>query len=165
MRLTVLLLFVLVGLCQSWRLSFRPAAAAAAVAARRSIFTVVLASSVAACTLGGVVVETAQAQSEDALVSSNKLFESSCAFCHSGGGNVLPFASDKTLFSSALAANGLGNDAKAIASLITNGKGAMPAFGPFISPKGNPMPARLTPAQIDQVAEFVVKRAAENWSK
>ena len=98
----------------------------------------------------------------DLNANGAKLFESSCNFCHAGGGNVLPFAGSKTLDKTALEANGYKSKDDLI-TLITQGKGAMPAFGPFISPKGNPMPARLQPEQIADVADFVLYKAENGW--
>ena len=50
-----------------------------------------------------------------------------------------------------MVANGK-DTAEAIAYQVTNGNGAMPAFG-----------GRLTPDQIDNVAAYVIAQAEKGW--
>ncbi|MEO0350499.1 MAG: c-type cytochrome [Cyanobacteria bacterium P01_A01_bin.15] len=78
-----------------------------------------------------------------------QVFSANCAACHIGGGNVINAA--KTLKQDALVANGK-DTTEAIAYQVTNGNGAMPAFG-----------GRLTPEQIDNVAAYVLAQAEKGW--
>ena len=80
-----------------------------------------------------------------------KLFSANCTACHIGGGNVV--VSAKTLKSAALEQYGM-NSIAAITTQVTKGKGAMPAF------KG-----RLKPAQIEDVATYVLEQSAKDWKK
>jgi cytochrome c6 len=84
------------------------------------------------------------------LATGAKVFSANCAACHAGGNNVV--AAPKTLKADALKANGF-NSAADIVAQVTNGKGAMPSF------KG-----RLTPEQIEAVAEYVLDKSANGWS-
>jgi len=79
-----------------------------------------------------------------------KIFSTNCAACHRGGGNVV--LTNKTLKQDALEKYGM-NSLVAIVSQVTNGKNAMPAF------KG-----RLNPAQIEDVANYVLEQAKKGWS-
>jgi cytochrome c6 len=90
------------------------------------------------------------------------LFNKNCAFCHVGGGNLLPFSQDKTLFKEALFKNGFKSKVD-IANLIIKGKGAMPAFGEFTSPKGNLMPARLNSEDVEVVTNYVFEQSETGW--
>ncbi|MEA5463070.1 cytochrome c6 PetJ [Leptothoe sp. PORK10 BA2] len=78
-----------------------------------------------------------------------QVFASTCAACHIGGGNVVNSA--KTLKQADLSANGK-DTAAAIVTQVTNGNGAMPAFG-----------NRLTAEQIDNVAAYVLAKADQGW--
>jgi Cytochrome c, mono- and diheme variants len=80
-----------------------------------------------------------------------KLFSANCAACHIGGGNVV--MGMKTLKKEALEKYGM-NSIAAITTQVTNGKNAMPAF------KG-----RLKPAQIEDVATYVLEQSAKDWKK
>jgi cytochrome c6 len=64
-----------------------------------------------------------------------RVFSQSCAACHDGGGNIIPFSGDKTLKRDALAKYGYA-DTASIQQLVLKGKGAMPPYGEFVSPKG-----------------------------
>lgn len=77
------------------------------------------------------------------------LFTVQCAGCHPNGGNIV--RRGKTLKSRALRRNGVDSVA-AIASLITNGKGLMSAYGD-----------RLTSEEIDLLATYVWEKAQNNW--
>lgn len=96
----------------------------------------------------------------DLNANGAKLFESSCNFCHAGGGNLIPFSGSKTLDKAGLEANGYKTKADLI-SVINNGQGAMPAFGPL--PKGNLTPGRFTVEQVSDVADFVLYKAENGW--
>ena len=52
---------------------------------------------------------------------------------------------------------------EAMEALIAKGKGQMPAYGSFISPKGNVMPAKYSPAEIKDITDYVLSQAATNW--
>ncbi len=78
-----------------------------------------------------------------------QVFSANCAACHIGGGNVVNSA--KTLKKDDLVAYGK-DTAEAIVYQVTNGNGAMPAFG-----------GRLTPEQIENVAAYVLSQADQGW--
>lgn len=78
-----------------------------------------------------------------------QVFSANCAACHIGGGNAVNPA--KTLKQADLSANGK-DTAAAIVTQVTNGNGAMPAFG-----------GRLTAEQIDNVAAYVLAQADQGW--
>ncbi|BAZ44371.1 cytochrome c class I [Chondrocystis sp. NIES-4102] len=78
-----------------------------------------------------------------------KIFSANCAACHAGGNNVVNAA--KTLKQEALEKYEM-NSIEAITTQVTNGKNAMPAF------KG-----RLTDAQIEDVATYVLSQAEKGW--
>ncbi|MCC5636913.1 c-type cytochrome [Nostoc sp. CHAB 5844] len=78
-----------------------------------------------------------------------KVFSASCAACHAGGKNLVQ--ANKNLKKDALEKYGM-NSAEAIIAQVTNGKNAMPAF------KG-----RLTAAQIEDVAAYVLGQAEKDW--
>jgi len=78
-----------------------------------------------------------------------KVFSANCAACHAGGKNLVQ--ANKNLKKDALEKYGM-NSAEAIISQVTNGKNAMPAF------KG-----RLTSAQIEDVAAYVLGEAEKDW--
>ena len=81
--------------------------------------------------------------------SGAKIFSANCAACHAGGNNVVNGA--KTLKKDALDKYEM-NSLEAITYQVNNGKNAMPAF------KG-----RLTDAQIDDVATYVMSQAEAGW--
>ncbi|MEM6611066.1 MAG: c-type cytochrome [Cyanobacteria bacterium P01_C01_bin.72] len=81
--------------------------------------------------------------------SGAKVFSANCAACHAGGRNVI--RGEKTLQKSALEKYEM-NSLDAITYQVNNGKNAMPAF------KG-----RLTDAQIDDVATYVLSQAEKGW--
>jgi cytochrome c6 len=80
-----------------------------------------------------------------------KIFSANCAACHAGGRNVI--MADKTLKQEALLKYNM-NSIDAIANQVTNGKNAMPAF------KG-----RLSQAQIEDVASYVLAQSEKGWTK
>ena len=81
--------------------------------------------------------------------SGGKIFSANCAACHAGGNNVVNAA--KTLKADALEKYEM-NSIEAITYQVNNGKNAMPAF------KG-----RLTDAQIDDVATYVLSQSEAGW--
>lgn len=80
-----------------------------------------------------------------------KIFSANCAACHAGGRNVI--MADKTLKQEALLKYNM-NSIDAIANQVANGKNAMPAF------KG-----RLSQAQIEDVASYVLVQSEKGWTK
>ena len=89
-------------------------------------------------------------------------FQASCAGCHAGGGNTFPFSSKKTLFQGDLDKNGV-NSVEVMSNLILKGKGGMPAYGEFMSQKGNMIPARFTEAEVIAISDFVLDQAEHGW--
>ncbi len=81
--------------------------------------------------------------------SGAQVFQNNCAMCHVGGKNVV--APDKTLDQAALDKYGK-NSVEAITAQIKGGMNAMPAFKD-----------RLTNAQIEDVAAYVLKQAENGW--
>ena len=94
------------------------------------------------------------------LENGQALFASSCAGCHAGGGNL--FSRGQTLFSKDLVKNKMDNT-EVMTAYILKGKGQMPAYGSFISPKGNVMPAKYTEDQIRDIADYILGEAASGW--
>ncbi|MFM7425934.1 MAG: cytochrome c6 PetJ [Elainella sp.] len=83
------------------------------------------------------------------LANGAKVFGSSCAACHVGGGNLVNAA--KTLKKADLDKYEMASLA-AITAQVTNGRNAMPGFG-----------GRLTPEQIEDVAAYVLDQAEQGW--
>lgn len=82
-----------------------------------------------------------------------KIFSASCASCHINGNNVV--VANKTLKKEALTKylQGYEEDPEAaIINQVTNGKNAMPAFK-----------SRLTPTEIESVANYVAQQAEQGW--
>ncbi|MFM5889345.1 MAG: cytochrome c6 PetJ [Dolichospermum sp.] len=79
------------------------------------------------------------------------VFKANCAQCHIGGKNLVNAA--KTLKKEALEKYGM-YSAEAIIAQVTNGKGAMPAFG-----------KKLKADQIKDVAAYVLEQADKDWKK
>lgn len=84
------------------------------------------------------------------IADGAKVFSANCAACHMGGGNVV--MANKTLKKEALEQFGM-NSADAIMYQVQNGKNAMPAFG-----------GRLSEAQIENVAAYVLEQSSKNWA-
>ncbi|MEO8891527.1 MAG: cytochrome c6 PetJ [Coleofasciculaceae cyanobacterium] len=80
-----------------------------------------------------------------------KIFSANCASCHAGGRNLI--MANKTLQKEALDKYAM-NSMEAIVTQLTNGKNAMPAF------KG-----RLSSAQMEDVASYVLAQADKGWAK
>jgi cytochrome c6 len=83
------------------------------------------------------------------VANGAKIFSANCSACHVGGGNVV--MAMKTLKSAALEKYGM-NSIEAIATQVTKGKNAMPSFA-----------GRLKPAQIEDVASYVLAQSAKDW--
>ncbi len=83
------------------------------------------------------------------LVSGAKIFNANCAACHVGGGNVVNRA--KTLKLATLQKYKM-DSADAIKQQVINGKNSMPSFR-----------ARLTEAQVENVAQYVLAQAKKGW--
>jgi cytochrome c6 len=91
---------------------------------------------------------TGVAQAAD-LDNGAKIFNANCAACHAGGRNVVNAA--KTLQKDALAQFGM-NSVDAIKKQVTNGNGAMPAFG-----------GKLSADDIEDVASYVLSKSEAGW--
>jgi cytochrome c6 len=78
-----------------------------------------------------------------------QLFDTHCAGCHPGGGNII--RRSQTLKLKTLQRNHR-NTTAAIAEIITNGKNNMSAFSD-----------RLTPREIDTLATYVLDQANQQW--
>lgn len=83
------------------------------------------------------------------LDNGAKVFSANCAACHIGGGNLVN--ATKTLKKPDLDKYQMAS-IDAIKTQVTNGKNAMPAFG-----------GRLTVAQIEDVASYVLDQADKGW--
>jgi cytochrome c6 len=96
-----------------------------------------------------------------AALNPPDLFARTCAGCHAGGGNVVDMS--HSLRAPDLARDGL-SDTKALADLITLGRGKMPGYGEACAPRGAcTFGARLAEADIAALAEFVAAQAAAGW--
>ncbi len=104
------------------------------------------------CTLGLTSVITlslsSQAIAAD-IAAGEQIFNANCAACHAGGNNAI--ITEKTLKKDVLEAYSM-NSVDAITTQVTNGKGAMPAFG-----------GRLEAEDIDNVANYVLSQAEQGW--
>jgi cytochrome c6 len=78
-----------------------------------------------------------------------QVFSNTCSACHIGGTNVI--VPKKTLTQEALEKYAM-DSVDAIKQQVTQGKNAMPAFAD-----------RLTPDQIDAVADYVLEQADAGW--
>nr|YP_010873096.1 cytochrome c553 [Nemalion vermiculare]WGV34439.1 cytochrome c553 [Nemalion vermiculare] len=83
------------------------------------------------------------------IAAGEQIFNANCAACHAGGNNAI--ITEKTLKKDVLEANAM-NSVDAITVQVTNGKGAMPAFG-----------GRLESEDIDNVANYVLSQAEQGW--
>lgn len=83
------------------------------------------------------------------LANGRKVFQANCAGCHKNGGNVV--ARDKTLQKEALLKYNHSSP-QAIQKQVAEGHGKMPAFKNLLSP-----------AQIEDVAAYVLDQAAQGW--
>jgi cytochrome c6 len=85
------------------------------------------------------------------LSNGAKLFNANCTACHLGGNNVI--IASKTLKKGALEKYGM-NSLEAIKTQVTKGKNAMPAFA-----------SRLTEAQIEDIANYVLAQSDKGWER
>ena len=85
----------------------------------------------------------------EASDSGGELFTANCAGCHPKGGNII--RRGKNLKAKALNRNRVDSQ-EAIVSLVTGGKGIMPAYRD-----------RLTAEEIDAVSHYVLEQAATDW--
>lgn len=83
------------------------------------------------------------------LADGAKVFSANCAACHAGGRNVVD--ASKTLQKADLEKYGMAS-LEAITTQVTQGKNAMPSFS-----------GRLTAAQIENVAAYVLDQAEKGW--
>ena len=85
------------------------------------------------------------------LLEGERIFNANCAACHAGGQNVV--LTDHTLQKEAIEKYLVGGFKEAsVASQVTHGKNAMPAFG-----------GRLSQEEILNVAGYVIDMAEEGW--
>ena len=85
------------------------------------------------------------------LDNGRRVFNGSCAACHSNGGNAI--FPEKTLSQQAIEQYLDGGFKQgSIVSLVTNGKNAMPAFGD-----------RLDDDEINDVSAYVIQQAQDGW--
>ncbi|MGD1919216.1 MAG: c-type cytochrome [Pleurocapsa sp.] len=91
------------------------------------------------------------AEAETSLDLGAKVFKANCAGCHVKGGNIV--RRGKNLKLKALHKYKVDN-VDAIASLVTNGKGIMSAYGD-----------KLTSEEIAEVSAYVLERAEAGWKK
>lgn len=96
---------------------------------------------------GGAAIQAVEA-THDASEGAT-LFEVHCVGCHINGGNII--RRGKNLRQRALQRHGY-DTVDAIAQLVAQGKGNMSAYAD-----------RMTPDEIERVAEYVLEQAANNW--
>lgn len=83
------------------------------------------------------------------LDNGAEVFKANCAACHKGGGNIVRRGKNlklKTLHKRQV------DTEEAIATLVTNGKGIMSAYGD-----------KLTVEEIANVSAYVLQQAEQNW--
>merc|ERR1711965_552285 len=83
------------------------------------------------------------------LENGESIFQGNCTACHAGGNNTV--VAEKKLKKEALQQYGK-YEVEAIIKQVTNGNGAMPAFG-----------ERLGPDDIEDVANYVRAQADKGW--
>ena len=83
------------------------------------------------------------------LGGGEQVFQTNCAACHAGGGNIVRWW--KNLKLKTLKKNKLDSE-EAIANLVTNGKNNMSAYKD-----------RLTEEEIKNVSAYVLQQAKNNW--
>ncbi|MFK8185829.1 MAG: c-type cytochrome [Phormidesmis sp.] len=81
--------------------------------------------------------------------TAESLFSANCAACHANGGNII--RRGKNLKQKALSRYGY-DSAENIADLVSQGKGAMPAYAD-----------RLSEAEIGAIAQYVLTQAEAGW--
>jgi len=110
---------------------------------------------VAAAAAAALITAQQPAFGDAAPAAGSVIFEAKCAACHGGGGNVLN--PTKTLFTPALKANGY-SEVEPVVTLLRNGKGQMPKYQGQIPPI-----SRLTDEELENVAQFVLEQAGNDW--
>lgn len=85
----------------------------------------------------------------DTTAASAALFTENCAACHANGGNII--RRGKNLKRRAMVRNGYG-EVSAIASIVTNGKGIMPAYAD-----------KLSGEEIRAIAQYVHEQSEAGW--
>lgn len=85
------------------------------------------------------------------LAEGAKIFQAQCAGCHPNGGNII--RRGKNLKLRALKRNKV-DSIESISDLVTNGKNNMSAYGD-----------RLSKIEIENVSNYVLKMAENNWRK
>jgi cytochrome c6 len=106
---------------------------------------------VAMAALSAIVLFVNQPAYAADAAAGKQVFSANCAACHAGGRNAVN--PQKTLQKDALTQFGM-YDSAAIITQVTNGKGAMPAFG-----------GKLSGEQIENVAAYVLSQADNGWAK
>jgi cytochrome c6 len=96
-------------------------------------------------------ISSLSAQAAPDLAVGKKVFTANCAACHRGGNNTVN--AQKTLKLADLKKNQKDTSAAIIAQ-VTNGKGAMPAFGKT---------GKLKPPEIESVAAYVLDQSKKDW--
>ncbi len=142
----------LLGVVRSWRRL--NGCACLAVGLAIALFWSAQANSAMAQTLIGQVTVTESAALSTAppdieISSGESLFSLNCAGCHAHGGNII--RRGKNLKQKTLVRRGYG-EVGAIAHLITQGKGAMPAYAD-----------RLSGEEIGAIATYVLQQAESGW--
>ncbi|WP_370623557.1 c-type cytochrome [cf. Phormidesmis sp. LEGE 11477] len=89
------------------------------------------------------------ATAPESTASGAVLFTENCAACHAGGGNII--RRGKNLKQRAMRRNGY-EDVGAIASIVTQGKGIMPAYAD-----------RLSAEEISAIAQYVHEQSESGW--
>nr|YP_009297814.1 cytochrome c553 [Kumanoa americana]AOM67548.1 cytochrome c553 [Kumanoa americana] len=107
-------------------------------------------SAVGIVTIATIINFANSVYAETNIEAGEQIFNANCAACHSGGNNVI--VPDKNLKKDTLEENKM-YSINAITNQVTNGKNAMPAFG-----------ARLSDDDINNVANYVLSQAEQNWS-
>nr|YP_009313011.1 Cytochrome c553 [Dermonema virens]SCW21265.1 Cytochrome c553 [Dermonema virens] len=106
-------------------------------------------SLVPAFVAGAIIIGLSQKTLAADIAAGEQIFNANCAACHAGGNNAI--ITEKTLKKDVLEAYSM-NSVDAITTQVTNGKGAMPAFG-----------GRLEAEDIDNVANYVLSQAEQGW--
>lgn len=91
--------------------------------------------------------------SSSSLSLGERIFSAQCASCHSGGGNIIPYARARNLKLPALRRNGYADAPGAMVRLLREGAGSMPAYSA----------ERISDEEANAVSVYVLKRAQENW--
>jgi len=102
-----------------------------------------------ALTIGLVNINSLHSVNAANIEAGEQIFNANCAACHAGGNNAI--ITEKTLKKDVLAANSM-DSVDAITTQVTNGKGAMPAFG-----------GRLEADDIENVANYVLSQSEKGW--